>query len=83
MATNGALVQIERVEALEKVLKELRREVGRTLRTEREAAGLSLRDVAHHVRMTGAGISLIELGKSWKTKTVRRIAQFYASLTGA
>lgn len=79
MTDAGTLVQIERVEALERELAETRRAVARSLRYTRETASLSLRDVAPKVRLTPAALSNIERGESWKTKTIRRVAKFYDS----
>jgi ribosome-binding protein aMBF1 (putative translation factor) len=83
MADSEALVQIDAVEALEQALIGLRRSVASTMRREREAKSLSLRDVAVKVNLAPAAVSNIERAKSWRTETARRIAQFYASVEGA
>ena len=83
MVPTGAVVHIERVEALEKEVSGLVPVIGQLLRIARESAGLSLRDVAPKVRLTAQGISDIERGKSWRTKTVRRYAQFLESVRAA
>lgn len=83
MTDVGTLVQIERVEALEKELADTRRSVARSLRVTRETSELSLRDVAPKVRLTAAALSMIERGQTWKTKTIRRVAQVYEKLSAA
>ena len=79
MPTTGLIVQIERVERLEEEATHLKRAIGLALRSERETAGLSLRDVGPRVGLTAAGISLIELGKAKRTTTLRRLVEFYDS----
>jgi ribosome-binding protein aMBF1 (putative translation factor) len=83
MADSEALVQIEAVAALEGVLFDLKRTAASAMRREREAKSLSLRDVAVKVNLAPAAVSNIERGKSWRTETARRIAQFYATITEA
>jgi ribosome-binding protein aMBF1 (putative translation factor) len=83
MADSEALVQINAVEAVEALLVAVRRTAAIAMLREREDKGLSLRDVAAKVRLAPAAVSNIERGKSWKTETARRIAQFYASVEGA
>jgi ribosome-binding protein aMBF1 (putative translation factor) len=83
MAATGSLVQIEQIEQLEEVLRGLQQSTANTMLHEREAMSLSLREVSLKVRLTAAAINNIERGKSWRTKTARKIAEFYASLTEA
>jgi DNA-binding transcriptional regulator YiaG len=80
MSVTLASAQVEAVEALEKELSARRKQAAATLRIVREGLELSLRDVAPAVNLTAAGLSNLEIGKSWRTETARRIAQFYASL---
>jgi ribosome-binding protein aMBF1 (putative translation factor) len=70
-------VQIDQIEAMERDLVTARRAVARTLRFKRETVGLSLRDVAPKLRLSAAALSNIERGKSWRTRTIRRLAKFY------
>ena len=83
MADNGALGQVQQVAAFERVLREMQRGTGQTLRAARESAGLSLREVAQHVCLTYQGLLNIESGKSWRTPTVLRVAEFYSKLGAA
>lgn len=83
MTDVGTLVQIERVEQLEKELADTRRAVARSLRFSRETAAVSLREVAPKVRLTAAALSMIERGQTWKTKTIRRVAAVYEKLNAA
>lgn len=83
MVTTGALVHIERVEALEKEMSGLKAVVGQLLRIARESAGLSLWDVAPDVGLTAMALSNIERGKSWRTKTVREYAEVLESVRAA
>jgi ribosome-binding protein aMBF1 (putative translation factor) len=83
MPQSDALVQIDAVEALEQALVGLRLSAASAMRRERESKSLSLRDVAAEVNLAPAAVSNIERGKSWKTETARRIAQFYTSVEGA
>lgn len=79
MGQNGLLAQVDRVERMESELDAARQRVGHFLRLVRESAELSLRDVAPDVGLTAAGLSYIERGQAWKTATVRRIAEWYAT----
>jgi ribosome-binding protein aMBF1 (putative translation factor) len=83
MVRNGLVAQVDKVGALEAELADLQVAVGRRLRVTREDAELSLRDVAQKVRLSTATLSNIERGASWKTRTVRRVAVFYESLSAA
>jgi hypothetical protein len=44
---------------------------------------LSLRDVAVQVDLTPAGLHNIERAKTWRTKTARRVAEFYSKMDAA
>lgn len=77
MTATEPAVQIDQIEAMECDLVSARRAVARTLRFKRETAGLSLRDVAPKLRISAAALSNIERGKSWRTRTIRRLASFY------
>ncbi len=83
MADNGTLGQVKEVAAFETVLRGMQRRTGHALRDARENAGLSLRDVAQHVRLTYQGLLNIETGKSWRTETVLRVAEYYSKLDAA
>jgi DNA-binding transcriptional regulator YiaG len=83
MSVTLASAQVEAVEALEKELAARRKQAAATLRIVREGLELSLRDVAPAVNLTAAGLSNLEIGKSWKTPTARRVAEHYASIEGA
>lgn len=83
MPDTGLVAQVDRIDRMEEDTKKAQVQMARVLYLTRELAGLSLRDVAPKVGMTAAQISNIERGKSWKTKTVRRIARFYDSLSSA
>lgn len=80
MADNGLVAQVDGIAARESDLAVQKQQLSRALWLAREIAGLSLRDVAPRVRLTAAGLSYIERGKRWSTKTVRRVARFYDSL---
>jgi hypothetical protein len=80
MSETPVLVQIDRIEAMERDLSRARLAVARSLLAIRTTAGLSLRDVARVVKLTAPAVNKIERGIQWRTKTVRRIAQFYAKL---
>jgi ribosome-binding protein aMBF1 (putative translation factor) len=83
MADIGTLAQIDKVDLMERELSGLRRSVALALRFQRESALLSLRDVAVKVRLTPAALSNLERGKSWRTKTARRVAEFYSKMDAA
>jgi predicted transcriptional regulator len=80
MSEPSVIVQIDRIEELERDLERARRLAARSLLAIRSTSGLSLRDVARVVRLTAPAINKIERGMQWRTKTVRRIAQFYSKL---
>jgi ribosome-binding protein aMBF1 (putative translation factor) len=83
MAATGSLVQIEQIEQLEGLLRGLRRSTAMTMLTEREALGLSLREVAEHVGLTAVAINNMERGKSWRTSSARRVAELYSERNAA
>lgn len=68
---------VETVRKLEAELAEKRKEASKLLRSTRESLRLSLREVGQSVRLTQGALLNIEQGKSWRTKTVARIARFY------
>jgi predicted transcriptional regulator len=74
---------IEAVRNLETQLVATRKEVAKELRTTRESLGLSLRKVANGVRMTQGAVYNIEVAKSWKTRTVEKIARYYERQSAA
>jgi ribosome-binding protein aMBF1 (putative translation factor) len=83
MTDIGTLAQIDKVDLMERELAALRRSVALALRFQRERALLSLRDVAVKVHLAPAALSNLERGKSWRTKTARRVAEFYSKLDAA
>jgi transcriptional regulator with XRE-family HTH domain len=68
---------LETVRNLEAQLVEKRKEVAKNLRASREALRLSLREVGYRVKLTPGALLNIEQGKSWRTKTVAKLARFY------
>jgi hypothetical protein len=83
MADNETLVQIEQIESVERLLVGLQRTAADSLRRTRERVKLSLRDVAVQVDLTPAGLHNIERAKTWRTKTARRVAEFYSKMDAA
>lgn len=76
MTKKGGLVQrVERIEALERAVGDLKLETAHAFRDAREAAGLGLRDVAEQVHMSFQMVSLVEHGKALRTATLRVIAE--------
>jgi DNA-binding XRE family transcriptional regulator len=78
MTAQDVLVQLDAIDAMERGLAGARMSVAQSLHTLRVEAGLSLRDVAPHVGVTGATVHNIERGKTWTAKTVRRLAVWYS-----
>jgi DNA-binding XRE family transcriptional regulator len=68
---------VEVVRQMESELDVKRKEVAKALRTERLNRNLTLEHIAKRVRLTRASVHNIEKGKSWKTKTVLRVARFF------
>jgi DNA-binding XRE family transcriptional regulator len=68
---------LETVRNLEAQLAETKKEVARELRVTRESLGLSRAKAAYKVGLTQGALLNIEQNKSWKTKTIARIARFY------
>jgi len=83
MTGSDVLVQIDRIESLEREAVGIRKLVARALLRLREDAGLTLRAVAPHVRTTAATVHNIERGKTWRTKTARALARFYSKQSAA
>jgi ribosome-binding protein aMBF1 (putative translation factor) len=77
MATRNPSVHIETVARLERRLAEARERAAEALREARERQGLSLRQVSPYVRLSAAGLSLLETGQTWETSTARRVLEFY------
>jgi cytoskeletal protein RodZ len=70
---------VEKVRNLEAELAASRKQAAKSLRTERNRLGLTLRQVSSRIRMTPAAIHNIELSKSWKTRTAQKLARFYSN----
>ncbi len=74
------LQAVEAVRYLEVELTERKKEVSRALRIERVMRKLTLKQVGKKVRLSGVAVHNIEKAKSWKTKTVTKLAKYYDSL---
>jgi DNA-binding XRE family transcriptional regulator len=83
MATHGVMAQVEHIERLEADGQRRKLKLGLALRAKRESLGLSLRDVASAVGVTMQLISMLERGKTGRTKTLRTIAEYYTRLPDA
>ena len=77
MPESGLIVQMAQIEALERAIIGLQQSVAVSLRAARESRSLSLRDVAPHVGLTAAALHNLERGKSWRTPSARRVAEYY------
>lgn len=68
-------VQITRAEDLERQLSEARRSAAKSLRQRRMELGVSLRAMQKRVGLSISALSNLEHGRSWETKTARRVAR--------
>ncbi len=80
MALHDVFVQIELVASQESVVSGMRKSAARALQEYRESIGVSLRDVAAKAGLTYQGLSNLEHGKSWRTRTALRVAEVYRTL---
>lgn len=71
---------LDGIRQIERELKLKQRQVGRLFRAERISRLLTLEQVARKTRVSTATVYNVERGKSWKTKTARKIARFYDRL---
>lgn len=76
-------ISVDRVEAAERELRDLRRAAARRLREERARVGLSLREVGRRVKLSAPVVYNTEAGNTWETKTARKLERFYAQQVAA
>lgn len=69
---------VDQIEATERALAVMRRTVARQLRAERARTGLSLREVGRRVKLSAPVVYNTEAGKTWETRTARKLERFYA-----
>lgn len=73
-----APISVDRVESTERELAAMRRAVAQRLRAERARTGLSLREVGRRVKLSAPVVYNTEAGKTWETRTARKLERFYA-----
>lgn len=61
---------------MEQELVAMRKATAKVLRETRQAKRISLRKLANGVRLSPGALYQLERGKSWQSRTARRVARF-------